>query len=158
MCLLESRKYNIIAVIDQKTLNVRASARLLWDYWYAVPAVKNIKLVPTLSQPVQSTLPRPNITMCPRVWSHLFLSVCVCATDIWSRSSFQVMTFPFLSADVGKTVDHVSPLQTVIKHLLLILASFAIYSWWLWWFSQLFQWFLWLKWMMIRFGWVGQEK
>ena len=32
------------------------------------------KSVPTLSRPVQSTLPRPNITMCPRVLLHLFLS------------------------------------------------------------------------------------
>ena len=33
-----------------------------------------IKSVPTLSQPVQSILPRPNVTMCLRVLSHLFLS------------------------------------------------------------------------------------
>ena len=39
-------------------------------------------------------------------------------TDIWSRSSFQVMTCMFFSADVGKTTDCVlttHPLQAVIK-------------------------------------------
>ena len=35
---------------------------------------KKKKKIPTLSRPVKSTLPRPNITMCPRVLSHLFLS------------------------------------------------------------------------------------
>ena len=89
----------------------RASARLLRlsVRRYRQQKFKKIKKsVPTLSQPVQSTLPRPNITMCSRVLSHLFLSVCVCATDNWSRSSFQVTTFTFLSADVGKTIDLVA--------------------------------------------------
>ena len=45
-------------------------------------------------------------------------SVCVGATDVWSRSSFWVTTCTFFSADVGKTIDRVltsHPLQTVIK-------------------------------------------
>ena len=58
-----------------------ASTRLLRLWVRGTSNNKHIS-VPTLSQPVQSTLPRPNITISLRVLSHLFLSVYVCTTDI----------------------------------------------------------------------------
>ena len=75
----------------------------------------------------QSTLPKPNIIMCPQVLSHLCLSVCVCTTvtDIWSRSSFQVMTWTFLSADVGKTINH----RTHILHAVINSNSLLLQFW-----------------------------
>ena len=86
--------------------------------------------------------------MCPRVLSHLFLSVCVCATDVWSR--FLLTTFTFLSADVGKTIDLVACWRLTFTDCNQTYFScqfwpHSLYSWWFWWFSQLFQWFLRLK-------------
>ena len=66
-----------------------------WDYWYAVPATKKYS----------STNPQSTGTVFPLkklVWS-VFCSM----GDVWSRSSFRVMTCTFFSAEVGKTVDHV---------------------------------------------------
>ena len=80
---------------------------------------------------VQSTLHRPNITMCPRVLSHLFVSICVCATDVWSRSSFRVTTCTFLRADAGKPIDRQWWFTGWLysnSRLLLIWASFARYE------------------------------
>ena len=64
---------------------------------------------------------------------HICLSVCLCAIDLWSRSSFQVTRHAgFLSADVGKTINPVLKshlLQTVIKLTFLqILDSFIWYE------------------------------
>ena len=88
--------------------------------------------------------------MCPRVLSDLLLSVCVCATDVWSISSVQVTTFTFLSADVGKTIDLVACWRLTFTDCNQTYFScqfwpHSLYSWWFWWFSQLFQWFLRLK-------------
>ena len=73
----------------------RASARLLRLSVWAVPAITH--------RHTQDWY-QPSV-------SQLFLSVCVCATDIWSRSSFRVTTFTFLNranADVGRTIDLVA--------------------------------------------------
>ena len=102
---------------------------------------------------VQSTLHRPNITMCPRVLSHLFVSICVCATDVWSRSSFRVSKFTFLNVDVGKTIDRVQ--TTHQTHFGCRFWLHSLYSWWVWWFSQLFQWFLRFKWTKMHTIWSG---
>ena len=107
------------------------------------------ELVPTPSH--------PNITMCLWVLSHFFLSVCVCATNVWSRSSFWLTLFMFLSAGVSETIDHVAYWGLTITdcnqtHFCCQFWLHTLYSWWFWWFSRLFQWFLHLKRMMIRFG------
>ena len=75
--------------------------------------------------------------MCLQVLSHLFLSVCVCATDVWSRSSFWVRTFTFLRADVGKTINHVAYWWLTFTdcnqtHFCCQFWLHSLYSWWLW--------------------------
>ena len=117
-------------------------------------------MAPALSQQAHSTLPRPSITMCLPVLSHLFLSVCVCAIYVWSRSSFQVRRFTFLSADVDKTIDLVAYWRLTFTdcnktHFCCQFWLHSLYSWWFGWFSQLFQWIL--HWSS-RFGPGGWEK
>ena len=97
--------------------------------------------------------------MCLPVLSHLFLSVCVCAIYLWSRSSFQVRRFTFLSADVDKTIDLVAYWRLTFTdcnktHFCCQFWLHSLYSWWFGWFSQLFQWIL--HWSS-RFGPVGER-
>jgi len=67
-----------------------------WGCRYAVLATKKYSGT-TISQAVQSFRWKG--------WFYQCFSACVGATDVWSRSSFQVTTCTFFSADVGKTVD-----------------------------------------------------
>ena len=49
---------------------------------------------------------------------HRCLSVCICASDVWSKSSLRVTAYTFLSTDASKTIDRVLTshlLRTVIK-------------------------------------------
>ena len=102
--------------------------------------------------------------MCPRVLSHVSftVSVCVYGTDVWSRSSFRVTTFTFLSADVSKTIDLVAYWRLTFTdcnptHFCCQFQLHSLYSWWFWWFSQLFQWILRFKWS-IWSGWARVRK
>ena len=101
--------------------------------------------------------------MCLRVLSHLFLSACVCATDVWSGSSFLITTFTFLSADAVKSIDRVADWRfTVIDcNQTYFCCKFwlhSLYSWWFLLFSQLFQWFLRLKSTIIHTIWSGRAR
>ena len=56
------------------------------------------------------------------------------------------MTFTFLSADVGKTIDLVAFTDCNQTNFRCQLWLHSLYIWWFWWFSQLFHWILRLKW------------
>ena len=87
----------------------RASATLLWLSVHSTGNKKIFQYQPSVNQYSPSVKKVSFINV---------FSVCVGATDVWSRSSFWVTTCTFFSADVGKTTDRVlmtRPLQTVIK-------------------------------------------
>ena len=85
----------------------RTSARLL-----------RLSVCGTSNKEISGTNPQSTGSLSIERVLSMFFSMCRRATDVWYRSSFQVTTCTFFSADVGKTIDPVlttHPLQTVIK-------------------------------------------
>ena len=78
------------------------------------------------------------------------VSVCVCATDVWCRSCFQVTID--LVAYWRLTFTDCNPTHFCCQFWL-----HSLYSWWFWWFYQLFQWILRIKWS-IWSGWARVRK
>ena len=80
--------------------------------------------VPRFPPPSHPPPPLPtseaNLTKKKKIIKRFYrcLSVCICATDVWSKSSLRVTAYTFLSTDASKTFDRVltsHPLRTVIK-------------------------------------------